>query len=424
MKVRCIPRGCGSGSPQGMGHIWGSQARRLVPGWPCQTGQGPGLGFGATVRAQSRTLQAPCAAGTHGSLDPLLARQSLAPHVGTAGAGKKSTRLGVGGLGLRARPVLAPRPQRPGGRGGAVGSVGLTPPSPADGAAHVRLPGQRQRLPAHCAQRLPLQRCPPGRVRPTPASRAGVLRISGRGRVPEAACRSKPTGTAHTGRHSSAQRWPLWQPGEGTCEPAVLEPGRTSRPIFCGGRALVGCDPGNDTSWGQRTREHLLLPWLWTWAPPGLRPLARSLSCSVMASPTAPICVLVRCQAGRRRDRQACLPAAGAEGRPAQGRGAGGGAASSGSSAARLGSSGLPTAPSPAGAPWPLPAAPNHAFVAPRHSSLGHQTGLAGCAPRPGRQLSAPLTSTRSPCRQTAPRTGAALPSANLITQKIPFLPL
>lgn len=100
------------------------------------------------------------------------------------------------------------------------------------------------------------------------------------------------------------------------------------------------------------------------------------------------------------------------------------GAASSGSSAARLGSSGLPTAPSPAGAPWPLPAAPNHAFVAPRHSSLGHQTGLAGCAPRPGRQLSAPLTSTRSPCRQTAPRTGAALPSANLITQKIPFLPL
>lgn len=424
MKVRCVPRGCGSGSPQGMGHIWGSQARRLVPGWPCQTGQGPGLGFGATVRAQSRTLQVPRAAGTHGSLDPLLARQSLAPHVGTAGAGKKSTRLGVGGLGLRARPVLAPRPQRPGGRGGAVGSVGLTPPSPADGAAHVRLPGQRQRLPAHCAQRLPLQRCPPGRVRPTPASRAGVLRISGRGRVPEAACRSKPTGTAHTGRHSSAQRWPLWQPGEGTCEPAVLEPGRTSRPIFCGGRALVGCDPGNDTSWGQRTREHLLLPWLWTWAPPGLRPLARSLSCSAMASPTAPICVLVRCQAGRRRDRQACLPAAGAEGRPAQGRGAGGGEASSGSSAARLGSSGLPTAPSPAGAPWPLPAAPNHAFVAPRHSSLGHQTGLAGCAPRPGRQLSAPLTSTCSPCRQTAPRTGAALPSANLITQKIPFLPL
>lgn len=424
MKVRCVPRGCGSGSPQGMGHIWGSQARQLVPGWPCQTGQGPGLGFGATVRAQSRTLQVPRAAGTHGSLDPLLARQSLAPHVGTAGAGKKSTRLGVGGLGLRARPVLAPRPQRPGGRGGAVGSVGLTPPSPADGAAHVRLPGQRQRLPAHCAQRLPLQRCPPGRVRPTPASRAGVLRISGRGRVPEAACRSKPTGTAHTGRHSSAQRWPLWQPGEGTCEPAVLEPGRTSRPIFCGGRALVGCDPGNDTAGVSAPGSTCFFPGC---GPGPLLGSGRLPAASAAPSwPAPPLPSVFSCAARR---------ASGGTGRPAcrllaqrdgqhRAEEPGGGAASSRSSAARLGSSGLPTAPSPAGAPWPLPAAPNHAFVAPRHSSLGHQTGLAGCAPRPGRQLSAPLTSTRSPCRQTAPRTGAALPSANLITQKIPFLPL
>lgn len=37
-------------------------------------------------------------------------------------------------------------------------------PLPVDGPVHLRIPGQRQRLLPHGAQRLPLQRYPPRRV--------------------------------------------------------------------------------------------------------------------------------------------------------------------------------------------------------------------------------------------------------------------
>lgn len=194
----------------------------------------------------------------------------------------------------------------------------------------------------------------------------------------EAAYRRKPPGTAHTGRHSSVQRLPLQQPGEGTCKPAVPEPGRTARPSFYRGQGVVGCDAGTCPAGVSAPRSICFFPGC------GPGPLLALGRFAVAQPHRSHLSVLVGCQAGRHRGK----------GRMAGGCWHGGtacaglrGRGSGGSRAARPGWSAAAFPPlrlqlgilGPCLPPPTMPLACSDQRTRERlRGGLGHQTGLTG----------------------------------------------
>lgn len=242
--------------------------------------------------------------------------------------------------GLEGQACLRPAPLAAGRARGCSGQRRADCALPADGAAHVRVPGQRQRLPAHCAQRLPLQRRPAGRVRPTPAGRAGGLGSpggAGRQRPPAGAGPPEPPTLAATvqpgdGHHSSLGRGHAnlqSQNQEGLQGPSCMGEGPW-------GAATLGATPAGVSA----PRSTCFSPGC------GPGPLLAS-----GRSPAAPPLPSERSRGlpGGLAEGQAGLPAGCWRRTASAGLRSQGGA----SSAARLVSSSLPTAPSPAGAPRP-----------------------------------------------------------------------